>query len=151
MNPRVLRVGAVMLCALAFLSIGCGDGKVKVYPVTGQVLYNGEPLPGVSLAFHPLDPKNNTGFPPTAKTDQEGKFSLMTFLPNDGAPAGDFKVAIAFEVESVVDGSDQSKRLSFQIPAKYHKAETSDLQVTVKPGKNNLDPFKLEGPPKRKR
>src|SRR5262245_59643767 len=110
-------VGALLALGLT----GCGDGRIKVYPASGQVLYNGEPLKGVDIAFHPLDPKSNTGYPPHATTDENGKFTLTTFLKDDGAPAGEFQVAVAFAVEKVGgdEGSDQSKRLLFQLPMKY--------------------------------
>lgn len=148
-SPRPL--AAVLLLSAAATLTGCGDGRLKVYPVTGQVLYNGEPLPGVDVAFHPVDPKNDTGYPPHATTDADGKFALTTYLKDDGAPAGDFQVAIAFAVQSSEDGSDQTKRITFQVPAKYHRKDTTDVKVTVTPGSNALDPIKLDGPPRPRR
>ncbi len=148
MHPRSRRaitlfVGLVITVALA----GCGDGKLKCYPVSGQVLYNGEPLKGVDVAFHTVDPKNDTGYPPHATTDANGNFSLMTYLPGDGAPAGEWKVAAAFAVQAVDEGADQSKKLTFQVPAQYQRKESTPLTATVKPGSNALEPFKLTGPP----
>lgn len=143
----------LLVCALALAGgsvAGCGDGRLPVYPVSGQVLYNGEPLPGVDVAFHPTDPGNDTGYPPHATTDAQGRFTLMTYLPDDGAPAGEFRVAVAFAVQSAEDGGDQAKKLPFQVPAKYHRKESSGLTVAVKPGPNTLDPFKLDGPPRRR-
>ena len=145
------RLFAFVALACAAAAGGCGDGKLKVYPVTGQVLYNGEPLKGVDVAFHPTDPKNTPGYPPHATTDADGKFALMTFVKDDGAPAGEFQVAIAFAVEAADEGSDQVKKLSFQVPAKYQRQETSGITVTIKPETNTLEPFKLEGPPRPKR
>jgi hypothetical protein len=146
-RPRAVLVLATLLPGLW----GCnGDGRLKVYPVTGQVLYNGEPLKGVDVAFHPTDPKNNTGYPPHATTDETGKFTLTTYLKDDGAPAGEFQVAIAFAVEKVGgdEGSDQAVKLTFQVPEKYQRKETSGITVTIKPESNTLEPFKLEGPSK---
>jgi hypothetical protein len=156
MLPR-LSARPSAFCALAVAVaavVGCGgNGQLKVYPVTGQVLYNGEPLPKVDVAFHPTDPKNVTGYPPHATTDADGKFSLMTYVKDDGAPAGEYKVAVAFAVEVAGgdDGADQTKKISFQVPEKYHKKETTGLTVTVKPEPNALEPLKLEGPPRPKR
>src|SRR5262245_17906441 len=150
MFPRT----SVRLAAFAvfvFAIVGCtGDGQLKVYPVTGQVLYNGEPLKGVDVAFHPTDPKNTTSYPPHATTDNDGKFALTTYVKDDGAPAGEFKVAIAFAVQSADDGSDQVKKLPFQVPAKYQRKESTPITVTLKPETNTLEPFKLEGPPRPK-
>jgi hypothetical protein len=146
-----IRAGwAALLTSL--MCVGCNDGRLKIYPATGQVLYNGEPLSGVDVAFHPSDPKNNTSYPPHATTDDDGTFKLTTYLVDDGAPAGEFKVAVAFAVEKVGgdDGSDQSKRLLFQVPAKYQRQETSGLVVSIKAESNTLEPFRLEGPPRPK-
>ena len=138
----------VLLIAVLPVLCGCSDGKLKTYPVSGQVLYNGQPLKKVDLAFHAVDPKNDIGYPPHATTDDEGKFVLAGYMKDDGAPAGEYKVAIAFIPEPNVadEGSDQSKRMMFQLPEKYLKKETG-IAVTVKPGVNTLEPFKLEGPP----
>lgn len=148
MSARIPRL-ALVLVALVPLA-GCGDGKLKCHPVAGQVLYNGEPLKGVDVAFHPADPKNDTGYPPHATTDENGKFTLTTYLPGDGAPAGEWKVAVAFAVQAVDDGADQSKKLTFQVPAQYQKKESTPLVVTIGAGSNALEPFKLTGPPMSK-
>jgi hypothetical protein len=146
-RPSAVRPAAVLALLPLVALAGCSGGRLKTYPVTGQILYNGQPLKGVDVAFHPVDPKNDTGYPPHATTDADGKFTLTTFLKNDGAPAGEFRVAVAFAVEAVEEGSDQSKKLTAQVPVKYHKAETSGLTVTVKAEPNVLDPIQLEGPP----
>jgi hypothetical protein len=133
------------------LMTGCSNGKLKCYPVTGQVLYNGEPLKGVDVAFHPVDPKNDTGYPPHATTDENGNFKLMTYFDGDGAPAGEWKVAVAFAVVAADDGADQSKKLVFQVPVEYQKKDTTPLNVSIKPETNTLEPFKLSGKPKPKK
>src|SRR5262249_31589999 len=140
-NYNHLLVGWVLLAA----SAGCGNGRLTTYPVSGQVLYNGQSLKGVDVAFHPADPKNDVGYPPHATTDAEGKFTLMTYVKDDGAPAGEFQVAVAFPIEKAGDdGSDQSRRLAFQVPSKYQRKETSGISVSVKSGTNRLEPFRLE-------
>jgi hypothetical protein len=145
------RTLVLVACAAAFaLAAGCGDGKLKCHPVSGQVLYNGEPLKGVDVAFHPADPKNDTGYPPHATTDADGKFTLMTYVTGDGAPAGEWKVAVAFAVQAVDEGSDQAAKLPFQVPPQYQRKESTPLTASVKPGANALEPFKLEGPPRPK-
>lgn len=123
---------------------------MKCYSVSGQVLYNGEPLKGVDVAFHPVDPMNDAGYPPHATTDADGKFTLTTYFKDDGAPAGEWKVAVAFAVQAVDEGADQTKRLPFQVPAQYQRKESTPLTASVKPQSNTLEPFKLEGPPRQK-
>lgn len=139
-------VGLLTL-ALFVIVAGCQQSnRLPVYPVKGQVLYNGKPLKGVSLAFHPVDPKNDIGYPAHAKTDEEGRFILTSYVENDGAPAGEYKVALAFEPESIDEGADQQKPIAFQLPNKYLRKETTDIVVTIQKGANDLEPFRLTGP-----
>src|SRR5262245_29219813 len=148
MTQRPILARALLCLALPVALVGCGKGRLQTHPVSGQVLYNGQPLAGVDIAFHPVDKKNDTGYPPHATTDADGKFRLMTFVKDDGAPAGEFQVAIAFPLEQAGDdGSDQTKKLAFQVPVKYQRKETSGISATVQHGTNTLEPFKLEGPP----
>jgi len=150
MIPRRTIARVVFCCVLPAALVGCAGGKLKTYSVSGQVNYNGKPLAGVDVAFHPVDARNNTGYPPHATTDNDGKFSLMTYVKDDGCPAGEFQVAIAFAVEKVGgdEGNDQSKKIGFQVPAKYQRKETSGLTVTIEKKSNTLEPFELTGPPK---
>lgn len=146
------RTRPVLLLAVALAAgpalTGCGgNGRLTCHPVSGQVLYNGEPLAGVDVAFHPADPKNDTGYPPHATTDADGRFKLMTYSAGDGAPAGEWKVAVAFAVQANDDGADQTVRLAAQVPAKYHRKDTTPVTATIRPGENTLDPFRLDGPP----
>lgn len=140
------RMGLVVF-ALVVIAGGCQkSNRLPVYPVKGQVLYNGKPLKGVSLAFHPVDPKNDIGYPAHAKTDDDGRFLLTSYVENDGAPAGEYKVAFAFEPESIDEGADQQKPIAFQLPDKYLRKETTDITVTIQKGANDLEPFRLTGP-----
>jgi len=141
------RTGLLLVAAAALLTASCEKGKLKIYAVRGQVLYNGQPLKGVALAFHPVDAANDIGYPAHAKTDDQGNFKLTSYVDDDGAPAGEYNVALAFEVEAIDEGSDQSKKLTFQLPVKYHRKETTDIGATVAKGDNQLEPFKLLGPP----
>jgi hypothetical protein len=70
-------VGLLPLLAVA----GCGAGKSKV---SGQVLFNGAPLPGGQLTFRPGDPKHN---PIIAEIDEQGRYEAVL-------PAGPVKVSV---------------------------------------------------------
>ena len=100
----------LMLVATLPVLCGCSDGKVKTYPVNGQVLYNGQSLKKVDLAFHAVDPKNDIGYPPHATTDDEGKFVLAGYQKDDGALAGEFKNGIVV-TQAPEEGGDQIKRI----------------------------------------
>lgn len=84
------------LAAVVYLS-GCGSDapKVNTVPVTGKVTYNGQPVAGATVAFIPTNPDGRAA---QGVTDEQGVYTLTTYLgPNDqpaGAEPGDYKVTI---------------------------------------------------------
>jgi hypothetical protein len=144
----------LLLFALAGLSCsGSASGKA-LFPVAGQVLLDEQPVPSALVVLHPLgtwEPGTNR---PYGQTDTEGRFKVTTLRPDDGAPAGEYKVAIlevATEGEQGKGQQDEGrrdpKRLK-KLPAKYANPETSGLRVQIREGSNQLDPFRLK-PDKR--
>ena len=80
-----------LLVTLALASVSCsGKGKREVYPANGTVFVKDKPAAGVVLTFFAVsgDP---SAIPPIAKSDQDGKFSIVT-EDQEGAPAGDYVV-----------------------------------------------------------
>ena len=80
------------LASLGLLFVlGCSSsddgvaGRPKTYPVDGLVLYNGNPVEGATVVFN--SPTENRGA--AGLTDAQGRFTLKTFKPGDGAVAGD--------------------------------------------------------------
>ncbi len=69
-RPRFLPAAPFVLIFLLFAA-GCGGpGQGKV---SGQVLYNGKPLPGGTIMFHPVNSKYNSA---TAIIDQNGNYEV---------------------------------------------------------------------------
>jgi hypothetical protein len=136
---RRLCVFCLCLC-LASCSSKYGDHPP--YPTSGQILVNGQPVPqGVQVTFfHEGDWGEKTIPPPTALTDDEGKFELTTYPDGskDGAPAGDYKVTV--EWPAWRRGKDRGPD---KFGGKYAKPETSGLTAHVEKGKNQLPPFEL--------
>jgi hypothetical protein len=138
------REGLAVLAALLMLLPSCsGDIKfLKTYPVTGKILVDGKPVKGVAIVLHPTDPLM-VRERPFGETDADGKFTLSTYNANDGAPAGDFLVAIAIAVKDDDGGNDQKAAVKNSIPARFGKGETSGLKVTIEKKTNELKPFEL--------
>lgn len=133
----------VMLGVCAILS-GCGgggNGPVTV-PVKGVVTYKGKPVPKLSVAFLP-----DKGMVAEGTTDANGRFTLTTKKPGDGAMVGSYKVGISFVPDKVPDmpgfpGADKSETES-PIPKKYADANTSGLTGVVDKNASKND-FKFE-------
>jgi hypothetical protein len=152
MIPRCRALNGVLgLTAIAGLMtssfIGCGGSSYAiptVHPVKGQVLLpDGKPLTSGSVV---LVSNQDVEFP--GKLESDGRFSIQT-PAGEGAPAGEYKVRIDPEPRTGSAGRSHKSTANLPFPAKYTDDSTSDLKVTVKPGENNLEAFKLVPGPAR--
>lgn len=139
MTQRILWASLFVAATTAW--VGCSGSSVKPYPVSGQVTFRKKPLPDAVVTFHPAAGEP-PGHPLSATTDAEGRFRLTTIVPNDGAPAGSYKVSIVFR-EKRADGDEVLRNGRNLLPAKYADPGMSGLIATVKPQDNVLDPFAL--------
>lgn len=119
-------LGGVMVLA-AFS--GCGG---RMGQVTGTVTADGQPVVGANVTFE--DPARHLRS--NGVTDGAGKYSLSTNTKDDGAPVGDYKVAV---VQAGPASSSQTTAPPRQFPAKYERTETSGLTFTVKSGAQQHD------------
>lgn len=136
-----LTAGVVLLVFCA----SCGDGRRPVFPVRGQVFYQGKPTPEALVIFYPLNDPDPQAPRPIARVSKDGSFSPTTYKTNDGAPAGEYAVTVSWVIER--DNQDLPKELQKDpqnlLPDRYSKAETSGLRVEIKKGSNELAPFQL--------
>lgn len=131
-----------LVCALA-VCVGCDRGP-RLVPVSGVVLLDGQPVANAAVLFIPAE-----GRPAEGTTDAEGKFTLQTFQPGDGALVGTHDVTVTgvriHGVTATADGlsdADPGKvRYEWFVPQRYSIRETSQLKVEVKPG---MGPVTLE-------
>ena len=134
----------VLLCsslALLIFVSGCGRGGKpweRVYAASGKVKFAGRPVNGAMLTLFPKDKSFPTTVRPTARTDDTGNFSIGTKGEDDGAPAGEYDVAITWRP---VVGDAPGPNL---LPVKYSSPETSQLTLKIEAGEENeLQPLEL--------
>lgn len=143
---------AIAVVVLSFL--GCGGGAPKgspresVFPVSGKVMYNGQPVANADVTFS-CDEKKISAF---GRTDEKGVFKLTTYAPNDGAVAGKHTIVVT-KIETVTasnlasdndaayvpptnNESTDPKPPKNVIPAKYGDLKQTDLFATVTEGSN---------------
>jgi hypothetical protein len=153
-------LGMLLVIPLTF-SAGCGNSGVpNPVPVTGKILYKGQPVEDARVTFH------WTGGPggrsATGKTDAQGNFQLTTAATNDGAVPGDYIITVkkldpgAAQADTKVDpgagtygadygammsaaatGSGSKAPQSTGIPPKYGNPGESDIQRSVVAGQSN--------------
>jgi hypothetical protein len=94
--PRPLLAAAVF-CPVALLAASCGDKRLAVFPVNGQVSYKDAPTPGALVVFHPVGSQARQSHRPSGYVQQDGSFTLSTYEPGDGAPEGEYDVSISWD------------------------------------------------------
>jgi hypothetical protein len=132
------------LALVATIAAGCGgaaEGPLGDRPnpvsASGTVTYNGDPLEGASVIFHPQGHDHGA----SGLTDSSGRFQLQAFEPGDGAVPGNYQVTVR-KVEVVGAGDEDAPASDDDLPddygqerwlspKKYADTETSDLTATV--------------------
>lgn len=126
------RVFGAAVCAV--LLVGCG--KSETVPVTGTVMFKGQPAANAEVMFNAKQGRLATGV-----TDESGKFTLSTAKPNDGAMPGEYIVTLAeyYPPEKPPPMPRDGGPLPTRFPPNYGNPSKSPLTVTVeRNGKNDF-------------
>jgi hypothetical protein len=145
----VTKLGMVLVIfSLLSVVTACKKSSVKLYPVTGKVLFKGQPAEGAQVVFHPANENATGDSQPSASAPDpygdvkaDGTFTLRTEPSGEGAPAGEYNVMISWYTRS--DPEDPLSAKS-KLPAKYADPGNPVLKATIKEGNNELAPFDLK-------
>lgn len=137
LRSRCMRAAGILVLVNVACTLGCGDGRPKRVPVSGQVLLDGQPLAAGVDGFIRVQPTD--GRAATGKIDpNDGTFTLSTYGENDGCIEGTHAVAVV--VNAMVRGTAVSL-----IPEQYREAETSGLTIVID-GPTDALRIELTGP-----
>ena len=143
--------GQGLALATCLMAIGCGSGHPRMYPVEGKVFVNGTPAKDAVVVFHPLSQNATIAkMRPAGQTDATGSFRITCFQPNDGAPAGRYRVTIEWRKVAVDARTGKSDSGPDLLNGAYAEASKSPLEVTIDKVANALEPFNLQ-PSRRER
>ncbi len=134
----------VGLAAIATLT-GCIKGKEPweiTHPVTGTITFKGRPIKDAELSFYPEDKSFPESVRPKAKSIEGGKFEVWTYVQGDGAPAGNYKVTVVHNEVTVSKDTIVAK--PNDLPEKLSKLDTTDLQVQIVAGKNEIPAIEIK-------
>ena len=145
-----LVVSLRFIACLGLACTGCGSG-LELAPVSGRVTMNGQPVTQGEITFVPHD-----GPPAMGTISADGTFQLTTLEAGDGAVLGQHQVTImatkvgsgslaptSFEQE--LQGAQAGGKMlipgtvTWLVPEKYSRLQTSDLTAEVKSGTNAID------------
>jgi hypothetical protein len=131
----VTRFFVLVFCAV--LIAGCGK-QYGTIPVRGKVTFNGGPMPtsGVvhftpveSFGGHPLRPA-------WANFGVDGNYNVASFADVEGLYPGKYEAHLhCWKVPRTMEGPTAVSHL----PAKYTKANTSELKLTVEEGSSGKE------------
>lgn len=143
MRARICSIGVLLPSVLA-IAPGCShrSDNPLCFPVRGQLFYNGKPMVGAKVFFHPLPASQNgsQAHMPGANVEKDGSFQLSSYELHDGAPAGEYAVTVIWTGESGGPGPDLLRN-------RYGDANRPVAKITVQADDVQLDPFQLKGPP----
>ncbi|GIX04334.1 MAG: hypothetical protein KatS3mg114_0203 [Planctomycetaceae bacterium] len=145
----IAKVTAVLSLSLVLSGCGSGEKPIKTVPVSGTVLYKGNPVEGATVSFWAEGaPRAATGI-----TNEKGEFKLSMFKVNDGAMPGPNKVTVSKdpprETSTTIDPSaalnnpelltqmmqqqNQQKKTDEKplLPPRYASIRTTDLVENV--------------------
>jgi hypothetical protein len=168
MQPLMRTV--LLAAAIAPLATGCSS-QPSVGLVKGKVLYNNEPLAGAELEFNPEKDLTLGAF--IGHTDAQGNFEIkigkgtgmnarpgrfvvlitkgksIFAVPPEAAANDEERVKALLQIGPGGPGASGAGAMGI-LPAKYASASTTPFKVDISDGVNDLNPFRLEGPPLKK-
>jgi hypothetical protein len=125
-----------VFAAAAVLLGSCGSDGPKLHPVSGKVLFEGNPVEGASVVFVPA---SGGDLKPSGRTGKDGSFTLSTYPHGDGAPAGDYTVVVTWYPDNARELDNPKNKL----PDKYAHPDKPLLRATVRDEATDLEPFRL--------
>ena len=135
-NQTATRHSTLLLVAAALLTAttwGCSSDEKQTYPVKGKLVWddggNAQQLAGGMVIFQ-CDAEQISA---KAPIDEAGGFLLGTYALDDGAVAGQHKVAI---IQPASESGDYNPREI--VDRSQERIETTDLVVTIEPKPNDL-------------
>jgi dipeptidyl aminopeptidase/acylaminoacyl peptidase len=100
------------------------------FPVSGTVRLEDQPLAAGTIVFHPIDPKGR----PAMGSIREGRYTMTTVNPDDGALPGTYKVTV--ESHGDVPG--------IKVPARYTHPETTALRCQIRRAGRTIMDFNIK-------
>ncbi|GIW98533.1 MAG: hypothetical protein KatS3mg111_1866 [Pirellulaceae bacterium] len=128
MSHRQLFYGTIVCGALVVALVGCSDGRLPTYPVTGRIVFaDGSP---VRMGMVELKSREH-GIHARGEINREGHFVLSTYEPGDGAVAGTHDCVVV-QMVMVEDYAGFQPTTEGVVHPKFGSYATSKLVVDVR-------------------
>jgi hypothetical protein len=133
----------LIVFALLLTSLGCGNSSGQ-FPVTGKVLYKGEPAAGATVTFLRKEADRRKESPVQGVVREDGSFTLAG-PGGPGALPGEYVVLIEWK-EGAGKSKGRAPALSApdRLKGRYLDPNNPVLTAKVEPSTNQLPPFELQ-------
>jgi hypothetical protein len=138
---------------------GCGS-PAGLVPVSGKVLYRGEPAAGAVVYFHREDAPRAANQPiPTGIAEDDGRFYLTSDGLGDGCPPGKYAVLVEWKgkpnpqdapakpvrgkAKAIPINRRSTRNGVDRLSGRYLDIAKPRLHAEVSPGTNDIPPFEL--------
>ncbi len=132
MAKAVRPLNLICIVALSLSAVGCSSerkpaNELKVVPVTGVVLVDGQPTAGIKIKmFSQTTDREKRAFP-RGVTDEEGRFHAWTYRVNDGVPPGEY--VVTYVDHSQANPTIRDNPDGFQ--GRYSDRKSTEHKITV--------------------
>jgi hypothetical protein len=129
------------LAAVALACSACGN-SIKLYPVSGKVMYRGAPAASATVFLQrrgadPLQEQTIMGI-----VEEDGSFTVVCGPHGPGAPVGEYDVLIEWKPRSS-QGRGLAQPVPDRLKGRYADPKHPLLQAVVRADANDLPPFEL--------
>jgi ribosomal protein S12 len=134
-----LRIGTLLIICVP--SLACNNGRLKTYPVQGQVVFaDGSPVKVGTVETKSVE----HGVQSTGSIGLDGRFTLTTYKPNDGAVEGQHR-CVVIQFIPIEDIPNYRPSIMGVVNRKHSMYSTSELNFTVKPGEDSSVKLVVQG------
>jgi hypothetical protein len=140
-------INSTWFAIVAVVACGCGGNvaTVPLYETSGKVTVQGQPADGAKVVFYPTSSElQGPRMPiPAGMADATGTFQLQSYEPQDGAPAGEFKVTVIWP-EPIPPNVDQEMyQPKDRLQGRYSDPQRTTIKATIPEGGGEIPPFQL--------
>lgn len=126
----------LLISIWAGYSFATRDGAdLSCHAVSGTVMFDGAPAEGATVVLHPED--RSLTIRPRGFVGKDGTFHVTTYLPEDGAPSGEYRVTVEWK-KPVSLGGDEYAPGPNLLPDALGRPESTRYSVKVGWGTNEI-------------